>query len=69
MLLYQEGEPLAQRYADHDVIESFRAARDYKACSGRLGYEPIDESEYERVQKARKALFEKHGGEFDSSFG
>jgi hypothetical protein len=68
-LLRQHGEQLATRYVEHQVIESFRAATDYRHCSDRLGYEPMEDCEYEEVRSARIELLKRYGENFDSQYG
>ena len=63
-LLSEKGEKLAQRYRDHRLIESYRAAKDYKACSERLGYEPIEESKFQEIKTSYEELKEKYGKKF-----
>lgn len=68
-LLQRSGEPLAVRYLEHQVVESFRAAKAYRQCSERLGYEPMTDEEYDEVRRARDAAVEKYGRDFGSDYG
>jgi len=68
-LLQGSGESLAVRYRDHEVVESFRAAKAYRECSNRLGYEPMTDEEYDAVQRARDAAVKKYGRDFGSEYG
>ena len=67
--LKEHGECVAKRYIDHQVVESFRAACDYKACSERLGYEPISESEFDAVRHAFDEVVQMHGPPFKTQYG
>ena len=69
LFLREQGENAAQRYIDHQVVESFRAATDYRLCCERLGYDPMSESEFEAVQRAFEEAVRKHGSEFKSQYG
>jgi hypothetical protein len=69
LLLGDSGESLATRYIDHEVIESYRAATDYRRCSERLGYEPIEGSEYDEIRQARTRMIEKYGADFGGPYG
>jgi len=69
MLLKEQGESVAQRYVDHDVIESARAARDYDECCERLGYEPMDEVKLADLRRQHQAVVAKYGAGFDQPYG
>lgn len=68
-LLKKSGEPLAVRYIDHEGIESFRAATDYRECCARLGYEPIADEEYDELRHKRDILIDRYGEDFASQYG
>jgi hypothetical protein len=50
-------------------MESYRAAKDYRACHKSLGYEPFGKTEYDKVCKARKNMTARYGGDFDKPYG
>lgn len=68
-LIQHHGEDLARRYIDHQVVESFRAAKDYRECSERLGYEPMIDSEYEEILKAYDEIVQCYGDTFKTQYG
>jgi len=68
-LLAERGEALAERYVEHEAIESYRAAKVYRSCFERLGYEPMDDSEFQTVRQARDAALQRYGRDFDSQYG
>ena len=69
LLLSESGEELATRYVDHQVIESFNAATDYRSCSDRLGYEPMDDSEYQEVKDTYDEMIGRYGKVFCNQYG
>lgn len=68
-LLCESGEELAQRYLDHQLIESYRAAKDYKDCSERLGYEPLEDLDFQEIKNSYEELKERYGKRFCSQYG
>lgn len=69
LFLSEHGEAAAQRYVDHEVIESARAARDYDECRERLGDEPIAEVELLEIHEAHEKAVAKYGTSFDGPYG
>jgi hypothetical protein len=67
--LKEHGEEVAQRYIDHETIESYRAACDYKDCCIRLGYEPMSESEFNEIKHAYDLALEIYGPSFSKQYG
>lgn len=63
------GDDLAKRYSDHQVVESFRAAEDYRACSERLGYEPLTESEFNDIRQEYDRVIRCYGEPFKTQYG
>ncbi len=68
-LIADGGDDLAERYVAHEVVESWRAARDYSACAAKLGYEPLGEMKLEELQDRRRSLLALYGKEFDGQYG
>ena len=65
LFLRDAGEETAERYVEHEVVEARRAARDYVACQSRLGYEPMNQSELEEMERDYHDAI----GRFSPSFG
>lgn len=68
-LLCKHGEQLAERYVDHQVVESYKATQDYRACSGKLGYEPMTNEEFQEVTQTYESVCSKHGSGFSDQYG
>lgn len=69
LLIQEHGEDLARRYTDHQVVESLRAAKDYRECSQRLGYEPMTEFEFEEIRQAYEEVVQRYGDTFKTQYG
>lgn len=67
--LKEHGEEVAQRYIDHQIVESYGAACDYEACCTRLGYEPMSEAEFAEIRQAYDSVLEKYGPSFKKRYG
>lgn len=68
-LLGTHGEKLAQRYVEHEVVEAFRAALEYRGCVDRLNCEPMADSEFEAIEKAHDDAIRRYGKSFGCSYG
>jgi len=69
LFLSGKGESAAQRYIDHQAVESLRAATDYKRCCKALGYEPMQDAEYEELRRGRDEVVLRYGDEFEGQYG
>lgn len=69
LFLSEKGERAAQRYIDHQAVESLRAATDYKRCCKALGYEPMPDAEYEELRRGRDEVVLRYGDTFDAQYG
>jgi hypothetical protein len=69
LFIKEHGEELARRYIAHQVVESFHAAKDYRECSERLGYEPLTEFEFAEIQKDYEEVVRLYGDTFKTQYG
>ncbi|MEA2876479.1 MAG: hypothetical protein QOF14_1675 [Hyphomicrobiales bacterium] len=63
------GETLAQRYIEHEVVESKFAMDEYARCHVALGYKPIPARDRRRVERAFGAVVKAYGDEFGKPYG
>ena len=63
------GNECAQRYADHQMVESYRGAQEYDAVHARLGYEPIPPEERDEIWKQYEKVIQKYGKVFGGQYG
>lgn len=68
-LAARHGEALAKRFVEHQVVESFRAATDYHRCQPALGYEPIEDSDLQRLSAALDDVVARYGPTFKGQYG
>lgn len=68
-LIRKHGEELAERYLDHDVVESYKASVQYQKHYERLKHEAPDPKELKVVADAYQALIAKYGPEFGTPQG
>jgi hypothetical protein len=69
LFIGEHGEDLAERYVLHQRVESRRAMESYIACQDRLGYEPLEPSEVEAVERAYEDLIGRFGRSFGTQYG
>ena len=67
--LAHHGESVAERYRLHEGIESHKAAAEYRRHSETLGFDPIEDSDFQALEKHRGELCAKYGKPFKESYG
>lgn len=65
----QKGPDMAVRYADHEAVESLKAARGYNANAERLNQEPYTPAELAQIETDTKAIVSKYEPDYDSDYG
>jgi len=68
-VISQHGGSIAERYLDHQAVESKRALDRFLACYKDLGYKPIPAREQKRIVKAYDKAIGKYGPSFKSEYG
>ena len=68
-VIAQYGEDIAERYIDHQAVESKRALDKYLACYKDLGYRPLSAREQTKIIKAYDHTITKYGQEFGTDYG
>lgn len=63
------GESVAKRYVDHQIVESYHAAKDYRRCFEQLGYEPLTPAEFNEIQQAFNIVRQRYGSSFETQYG
>ena len=69
LFLQQHDEGLAERYVDHEVVESYKAAHEYQDYVDRLGVEPIDGAELEEIDHAFEEALGRYQAPFKKRYG
>jgi hypothetical protein len=67
--LSDHGEPAAERYINHEIVESYHAARQYERFHNALGEEPIPDDELARMGELYRRAIERYGKEFSERYG
>lgn len=65
----KHGESSAIRYMNHNVIESYQAARLERKYAHKLGYEPLNKDEFDQIESSYKDLLETFGKSYKSQYG
>lgn len=63
------GEEVAERYVDHQVVESWKAAQLHKEKCARLGQAPFPDEELRSLEKEYDLTHRKYGKEFCKDYG
>ena len=69
MFIAKHGESVAERYLAHEVVETWRATREYERCAPALGYEPLAEGELDEVSQQVEVLVERFAKRFKEPYG
>ncbi len=56
-------------YNDYEVIEKWKKAKEYRETHELLGFDPMEDGEWEELEKARQILLDKYGKDFGDSYG
>jgi hypothetical protein len=67
--ILERDDDLAERYLLHDAVESYRAAKDYKECFEKLGYDPISDEEFSQAENRVNELVDRFGKSYRGSYG
>ena len=67
--VHKHGQDVAKRYLLHEVVESYKAAKDYERCYTQLGYAPTDPQEVRELKASCTALYQRFGKAFGEQYG
>lgn len=65
----KHGNDTAEQYLLHNVVESFRAAKQYQDHCTRLGYEPLTEVEFDEIEATYNQVRDQFGPDFGHRYG
>ena len=68
-VILQYGDEIAERYIDHQAVESKRAMDKYVACSPQLAYRPLTARAQAKIVTAYDQAIAKYGKNFKSGHG
>lgn len=69
MFIAQQGQAVASRYLEHQVIEACRGAVKYQQHCAKLHHEPLDAAEIDRLKNQRDNLITKYGRAYGKDYG
>jgi Family of unknown function (DUF5677) len=69
VFISEHGNACAERYIDHQIVESYKGALEYQAVQAKLGYKPISSREMEEIRQQYEAMLSKHGKAFAGQYG
>jgi hypothetical protein len=65
----RHGSDCAERYTDHQIVESHKAALEYEEIRAKLGYDPIPENEMNVIREQYDHVINKYGPGFGTQYG
>ncbi len=69
LFVSQHGPATAERYLEHEVIESAKGAEEYQRWYSRLGYDPIEPAVLEDLRREQDRVVKAHGPVFRNPHG
>jgi len=69
LFLSEHGEALAERYVNHQAVESLSAAREYQRSSKHLGHDPLPAREMDALSSQVDEVVSRYGKEFGTQYG
>lgn len=69
LFIKKHDQENAERYWLHNTIESYKAAMQYEQYCNRLGYEPHNPANLDKIRSARDALITRFGTVFSEQYG
>ncbi|MFH0992494.1 MAG: DUF5677 domain-containing protein [bacterium] len=67
--LTKYGEPAAERYHFHQIVETCKAARQFEKFRVRLGFEPIPQDELLKMEEDYKKVVGQYGQDYSHQYG
>ena len=69
MFISDQGNECAERYIDHQVVESYKGAQEYEVVSVKLGYDPIPAPEMDQIRYQYDHAIKQYGPSFAGQYG
>jgi hypothetical protein len=69
IVIADHGEEIAERYVDHQIVESKTAMEQYSRSSVLLGFKAVSQRQSARILKGYKNVIFRWGKEFGSAYG
>lgn len=69
LFINSTSQETAKKYIQHQVIESYKAIKQYQDYHDRLGYEPFSQEKINELKEKRDQLIEKYGNNYKNNYG
>jgi hypothetical protein len=69
MFIEKHGQDVAERYLRHEIVESYKGARQYRQYHAALGLEPLPDEAFDAIQAEYQKALQDFGTEFKSDYG
>lgn len=69
LFVAKHGNSVAERYICHDVVESYRAAKQYQEHCEAINHEPITEEGMREIENSYLDMVNRFGSSFKNSYG
>lgn len=68
-LLSEHDDDLSERYLQHEVVESYKAAVQFNEHAADLGEKPVSKEEMQELASEEKALRDRYGNDYAKRYG
>lgn len=69
LFVNKHGQDIAERYILHDIVESYKGARQYREYSKVLGHKPLSKRTLDMLRRDYELAINKFGGTFAKEYG
>jgi ribosomal protein S17E len=67
--LLDNNNDVAKRYLEHEIVKTFKEAKDYRAYYKKLGFPPIEIKEFNKIKREKEKLCKKYNDRFQDDYG
>ena len=67
--LKDNDDEVSRRYLEHEIVRKFKDAKDYRNYCKRLGYPPMERTEFNELKREKERLCVKYDDKFQEKYG
>jgi len=67
--LLHNNNNVAKRYLEHEIIKTFKEAKDYRAYYKKLRYPPMEIKEFNKIRKEKEEICKKYNDRYQDDYG
>jgi len=67
--LLHNNNDVSKRYLEHEIIKTFKEAKDYRAYYKKLGYPPIEIKEFNKIKREKEKFCKKYDDRYQDDYG